>query len=67
MIERIWAGRSWLYILLVPLSLLYGMITTLRRLCYKIGILRSWKAPVPVVIVGNLTVGEMAKLLWLFG
>ncbi|KLN97440.1 tetraacyldisaccharide 4'-kinase [Moellerella wisconsensis] len=68
MIERIWAGRSWLYILLVPLSLLYGVITTLRRLCYKIGILRSWKAPVPVVIVGNLTAGGNGKtpvVIWL--
>ena len=68
MIERIWAGRSWLYILLLPLSLLYGVITTIRRFCYRIGLLRSWKAPVPVVVVGNLTAGGNGKtpvVIWL--
>nr|WP_314264526.1 tetraacyldisaccharide 4'-kinase [uncultured Moellerella sp.] len=68
MIERIWAGRSWLYILLLPLSLLYGVITTIRRFCYHMGIFSSWKAPVPIVVVGNLTAGGNGKtpvVIWL--
>ncbi|MDE9434567.1 tetraacyldisaccharide 4'-kinase [Xenorhabdus bovienii] len=68
MIERIWFGRSWLYILLLPLSALYGLISGLRRLGYKLGLIRSWKAPVPVVVVGNLTAGGNGKtpvVIWL--
>ncbi|AOM40675.1 tetraacyldisaccharide 4'-kinase [Xenorhabdus hominickii] len=68
MIERIWSGRSWLYVLLLPLSALYGLISGLRKLSYKLGLQRSWKAPVPVVVVGNLTAGGNGKtpvVIWL--
>ncbi|MGJ3354388.1 tetraacyldisaccharide 4'-kinase [Providencia sp. Je.9.19] len=68
MIERIWSGRSWLYILLLPLSILYGLITAVRHLGYKTGLFRSWQAPIPVVIVGNLTAGGNGKtpvVIWL--
>lgn len=68
MIERIWSGKSWFYILLLPFSWLYGAITLLRRFAYQKGWLTSWKAPVPVVIVGNLTAGGNGKtpiVIWL--
>ncbi|WP_426773839.1 tetraacyldisaccharide 4'-kinase [Proteus faecis] len=68
MIERIWSGKSWFYILLLPFSWLYGVITLLRRFAYQKGWLASWKAPVPVVIVGNLTAGGNGKtpvVIWL--
>ncbi|PHM37906.1 tetraacyldisaccharide 4'-kinase [Xenorhabdus innexi] len=68
MTERIWSGRSWLYILLLPLSALYGLVSGLRKLGYKSGLFRSWKASVPVVVVGNLTAGGNGKtpvVIWL--
>ncbi|VEB67919.1 Tetraacyldisaccharide 4'-kinase [Providencia rustigianii] len=68
MIERIWSGKSWLYILLLPLSFLYGLITKIRHIGYKTGLFRSWKAPIPVVVVGNLTAGGNGKtpvVIWL--
>ncbi|MDC9613016.1 tetraacyldisaccharide 4'-kinase [Xenorhabdus khoisanae] len=68
MIEKIWSGRSWLYIALLPLSALYGLVSGLRRLSYKMGLSRSWKAPVPVIVVGNLTAGGNGKtpvVIWL--
>ncbi|EQA6333341.1 tetraacyldisaccharide 4'-kinase [Providencia stuartii] len=68
MIEKIWAGQSWLYILLLPFSLLYGAIALVRRISYQAGLFRSWKAPVPVIVVGNLTAGGNGKtpvVIWL--
>ncbi|EQB99605.1 tetraacyldisaccharide 4'-kinase [Photorhabdus temperata subsp. temperata M1021] len=47
-----------------PLRLISG----LRRLSYKVGLNQSWKAPVPVVVVGNLTAGGNGKtpvVIWL--
>ncbi|MCL2899996.1 tetraacyldisaccharide 4'-kinase [Brenneria tiliae] len=68
MIERIWSGRSPLYRLLIPLSLLYGLIAFLIRQSYRRGWRKSWRAPVPVVVVGNLTAGGNGKtpvVIWL--
>lgn len=68
MIERIWSGRSALYLLLLPFSLLYGLISNVLRLSYCWGWRKAWRAPVPVVIVGNLTAGGNGKtpvVIWL--
>lgn len=68
MIENIWSGRSRLYLLLLPLSLLYGLVSNLLRLSYRWGWRKAWRAPVPVVIVGNLTAGGNGKtpvVIWL--
>ncbi|MCC3701127.1 tetraacyldisaccharide 4'-kinase [Rouxiella badensis] len=68
MIARIWSGQSALYLLLLPLSWLYGLITLVLRFSYKKGWKKSWRAPVPVVIVGNLTAGGNGKtpvVIWL--
>lgn len=68
MIERIWSGHSLLYLLFLPLSWLYGFITFIRRFLYNNGWLKTWRAPVPVIIVGNLTAGGNGKtpvVIWL--
>lgn len=68
MIDRIWSGRSPLYLLLLPLSLLYGLVSRLIRLSFQRGWRKSWRAPVPVVVVGNLTAGGNGKtpvVIWL--
>ncbi|WP_457913760.1 tetraacyldisaccharide 4'-kinase [Candidatus Gillettellia adelgis] len=68
MISRIWSGGSRFYIALLPLSFLYGLVSTLIRLSYRHGLRKSWRASVPVVIVGNLTVGGNGKtpmVIWL--
>lgn len=59
-----WAGWA----ALLPLSLLFGAGAELRRAAYRLGLLRSERAPIPVVSVGNLTVGGTGKTpmtLWL--
>ncbi|MEM6159813.1 tetraacyldisaccharide 4'-kinase [Erwinia sp. P6884] len=68
MIERIWSGRSPLYLLLLPLSWLYGAISNLIRLSYRWGWRKAWRSPLPVVVVGNLTAGGNGKtpvVIWL--
>ncbi|WP_203462083.1 tetraacyldisaccharide 4'-kinase [Enterobacter cloacae] len=68
MIARIWSGESPLWLLLLPLSWLYGLVSGVIRLLYRLGLKRAWRAPVPVVVVGNLTAGGNGKtpvVIWL--
>ncbi len=68
MIERIWSGKSSLYLLLLPLSWLYGLVSGAIRLIWQLGLRKAWRSPVPVVVVGNLTAGGNGKtpvVIWL--
>ncbi|MEN0579641.1 tetraacyldisaccharide 4'-kinase [Phytobacter palmae] len=68
MIARIWSGESPLWLLLLPLSWLYGLVSGIIRLCWRLGLKKAWHAPVPVVVVGNLTAGGNGKtpvVVWL--
>src|SRR6202171_5848154 len=46
---------------LVPLSVVFRSAVALRRALYRSGMLRSDRLPVPIVVVGNLTVGGSGK------
>lgn len=68
MIAKIWSGESPLWRLLLPLSWLYGLVGGLIRLSYQLGLKKSWRAPCPIVVVGNLTAGGNGKtpvVIWL--
>ena len=60
-IEQVWKTRGLAAIVLWPLSLLFRLIAGVRRNLYRAGIFKVWSAPVPVVVVGNLTVGGSGK------
>ena len=60
-LQRSWQGISVVTALLIPLSLIYYIIITLRRWAYKLGVLSVYHAPVPIVVVGNITVGGTGK------
>src|SRR5690606_16986947 len=47
--------------LLWPFGLLYGMITSVRNFLYDRGILKSYSFEIPIVAVGNLSVGGTGK------
>lgn len=58
---RSWYHKSpWLYLLL-PLSLLYGLVSVIRRRLYQSGLLASSQSPVPLIVVGNISVGGTGK------
>ncbi|HET7032624.1 MAG TPA: tetraacyldisaccharide 4'-kinase [Casimicrobiaceae bacterium] len=55
------ARPSPLAIALRPVSIAFGAAVALRRALYRSGLRRSVTLPVPVVIVGNITVGGSGK------
>lgn len=42
-------------------SVIYGAVTALRNRLYDLGILKSRKFPIPVICIGNITVGGTGK------
>ena len=56
MIARIWSGNRRCGCCFLPLSWLYGLVSGVIRLAFSSGG-SAWRAPVPVVVVGNLTAG----------
>lgn len=47
--------------LLLPLNWLFVLVSNIRRLAFKFGLKRQYRAAVPVVVVGNISVGGTGK------
>ncbi len=47
--------------LLFPLSFLYGMLIACRNFFFNIGIFKSESFPIPIICVGNISVGGTGK------
>ena len=67
-LDHYWYSHNWVSLALQPLSLLFRLLAWLRRQAYRAGLLRTRRLPVPVIVVGNITVGGTGKsplVIWL--
>lgn len=60
-LERAWLTRGLFAFTLLPLAWVFGTLTAVRKLLYRLGWLRAQKLDVPVIVVGNLIVGGAGK------
>ena len=61
LLARQWLHGGWLSAALAPAAGLYGLVGGVRRQAYARGWLAHYRAPVPVIVVGNLYVGGTGK------
>lgn len=66
--DRVWYQGHPAGVALAPVSWLYAGLMRVRRAAYDSGLLTTHQAPIPVIVVGNLTVGGTGKTpltIWL--
>ncbi|GAA0852732.1 tetraacyldisaccharide 4'-kinase [Aliiglaciecola litoralis] len=65
LIEKVWYQPTPTFIilkwLLFPLMWVFWCLSSIRRIGYRNGWLKSWRVDVPVIIVGNISVGGNGK------
>ncbi len=67
-LQKQWSTYTLWHILLIPLSWLFGAIICFRRLFYQLDLFKSFRLSVPVIIVGNISIGGTGKtplVIWL--
>lgn len=67
-LEPYWYRISPLHLALWPLAAVFGALAVLRRLLYRAGVRAVTRLPVPVVVVGNISIGGAGKtplVIWL--
>jgi tetraacyldisaccharide 4'-kinase len=60
-LDHYWYSQNPVAWLLWPLSLIYRLLAGLRRNLYRRGVLSVYRAPKPVIVVGNISVGGTGK------
>ena len=68
LVAEVWYGDSRLRWALLPLAWIYQLVTAARRALYRLNFFRSRNVGVPVIVVGNVTVGGTGKTpvtIWL--
>ena len=60
-LEREWERLGGGALVLLPLTLVFWIASSLRRALYRARLLPTWRAPVPVIVVGNINAGGTGK------
>ena len=60
-LDAYWYSNNVIAWLLLPLSWFYCLIAVLRQNFYEIGLLKSQKLQLPIIVVGNISVGGTGK------
>lgn len=64
-VDSIWYSPRWYHwpiiVLLWPLTVVFWVVSALRRALFRLGINSSATIPVPVIVVGNISVGGNGK------
>ena len=58
---RSWYEKSAWLVALLPLSLVFYLLSALRRSLYRLGIAPTCKSQLPIIVVGNISVGGTGK------
>ena len=63
-----WHDKTSISYVLLPFAGLFIALTALRHLMYRLGLFKTYKSQLPVIVVGNITVGGSGKtpfVIWL--
>jgi tetraacyldisaccharide 4'-kinase len=60
-LQRAWLTRGPLACALLPIAWLFGAASRTRQALYRVGLLKTVRLPVPIVVVGNLIAGGAGK------
>jgi len=60
-LEDHWYRTSPLHLILVPISLVFGVLVAYRRVLYRDRVMASEQLLLPVIVVGNISVGGTGK------
>jgi len=58
--QQFYKKSTWIF-LLIPFSIVFWLLITLRKILYRINIFKIYELQVPLVIVGNITIGGTGK------
>lgn len=64
-VDKVWYQPSWIHWLVIvalsPVTALFWLLSAVRRKLFTMGIKKSVKVSVPVIVVGNISVGGNGK------